>query len=91
MMLLRISDDLAQFAHALCAHGWVLFFEQLFVGDGLRLNIFNRRQTTLAVIACKKRLCIATAINFDQLARQRDAILEAAIHAHAANRIVDMR
>ena len=73
---------------ALAADFWVGFFQVVFVADGLRLDIFDGDGAALAVILVQEVFVAALGQDLDQLFGQVDAVVDAAVHAHAAQGVV---
>src|SRR6185437_9014282 len=90
-MARRIVLDFSQFVETFAANGGILLLQQAFVGDRLRLHIFDGSRAPLPVETIKQRVGIAAVRNVNELARQRDPVLESAVHAHTADRIIDVR
>src|SRR5688572_10127494 len=66
-------------------------FEIALVLDRLLLDVFQRDQPPLAVIALELGLRLFAAPDLHHARGQIDGVVDAAVHAHAAERIVDMR
>src|SRR6516162_230231 len=65
--------------------------EIAFVLDRLSLDVFARHRPSLAIIAREIVLRLSSVPGLDQARRQVDRVVDAAVHAHPAERIVDMR
>ena len=89
-MRFRVSRDLAQQVEIRLARAFILFFQPLFVGDALFLHIFDVNWPP-ALIVTAQRLCGLLVTQYpDEAACQIDRIMDAAIEAEAAERIVDV-
>src|SRR5262249_19957796 len=65
--------------------------EVALVLDRLFLDVFECHQAALPVVTLKLGLGLAVMPDLDEARGQVDRVVNAAVHAHAAERIVDMR
>src|SRR5262245_59961879 len=81
----------AQLVVVLLAHGRVLFGQEALVADGLRLRVLHGDVTALALVALEHVVRGFPAQDLDQLVRQVEGVVNAAVHAHGADRAVLVR
>src|SRR5262245_16684950 len=81
----------AQLVVVLLAHGRVLLSQEALVADGLRLRVLQGDVTALALVAVEQVLLSFPAQDLDQLLRQVEGVVNAAVHAHGADRAVHVR
>src|SRR5262245_31134657 len=65
--------------------------EVAFVLDGSLLDVFKRHCPALAIITLETGVGLASVPDVDHARGQIDRVMDAAVHAHAAERVVDMR
>ena len=68
----------------------VLLLEQLFVPLGLHLGVIDRDVTALPRVAVKHVEIAGAVQDRDELAAEVDGVMDAAVHAHRADRAVDV-
>src|SRR5262249_49791189 len=68
----------------------VFFFERFFVLDSLRLNVINLRFAALPRVAIEQAHLGTAEPDLSEFFREVDGVMDAAVHTHAADRIVDM-
>src|SRR5262245_10684611 len=88
---LRILRRAPELVELLRPHRAVALLEQTLVGDGLRLDVLGRGVPALPVVEIERLLAGLAAHHAGKLVRQADRIVDPAVHAHAADRIVDVR
>ena len=86
----RVSRDLPQFAEIAPARFRIARLQAFLVGDRLLLHEFDRNGSTLAAVEIEQFVGRSLENNLRQFFRQIGRILDAAIEAHAADRIVDV-
>ena len=74
----------------LTANRRVFFFERFFISDSLRLNVINLRLAALPRIAIEQAHLGTAEPDLGEFYGKVDGIVDAAVHTHAADRIVDM-
>src|SRR5262252_9612861 len=73
------------------AYRGVLLRQQPLVADGLRLRVLQRDVTALALIAVEHLLADFPPQDLGELLRQIERVMNAAVHAHGADRAVHVR
>ena len=86
--IFRGAPELIEIARA---HRRIALLHQPLVGDGLSLHIAYRGVPALAVITVEHVFAGGAVKHRRELIDQIESIVHAAVHAHAADRIVDMR
>src|SRR5689334_887664 len=74
----------------LAANRRVFFFERFFVLDGLRLNVIDLRLAALPRVAIEQARLGTAEPDLGEFFGKIDGVVDAAVHAHAADRIVHM-
>src|SRR6516162_10582971 len=74
----------------LAADRWVFFLERFFVRNGLRLHVIDLRLAALPRVAIEHARLGTAEPDIGKLFGKIDGIVDAAVHPHAADRIVDM-
>src|SRR5207248_3315537 len=87
---LGILGGAPQFVVIALAHGGIVFRQQPLVVDGLRLRVGKRDVTTLALVAVELALLRLAAQNAHELVGEIEGVVDAAVHAHGADRTVHM-
>src|SRR6516165_6658391 len=82
-----VGRDLRQAAAEVAPVG----LEIALVLDRLFLDVFERHQAALPVVALELALGLAVMPDLDEARGQVDRVMNATVHAHAAQRVVDMR
>ena len=72
-------------------HRGVALLHQPLVGDGLGLDIFHRGVAALAAVEIEQFVAGLAVDDAGELLGEIDAVVDAAVHAHAADRIVEVR
>src|SRR5439155_2289908 len=80
----------AEFIEIGLADRRIALFHKSLVGDGLRLDVGHRGVAALTVVEIEQILLGLPFYDSCELVRQIDAVVDAAIHAHATDRVVDM-
>src|SRR5262245_16079325 len=86
-----IGGDGAQLGVEFLALARVLLLDIALVLDGLALEIFLRHRAALTVIEIESIVARAVLDDRRELVGEIEGVVEAEIHAHAAQRIVDVR
>src|SRR5262245_26486023 len=66
-------------------------FEVALVLDRLLLDMFERHKPALPIVTCKLGRAAVSMPHLSQSRRQVDRVMNAAVHAHSTQRIVDVR
>src|SRR5205823_10422096 len=69
----------------------VAHLEMALIGDGNRIHVLERYRPALALVALELSQRSLAAADRRELLRQIERIVDAAVHSHTAERIVEMR
>ena len=86
----RVVGGAPQLVVVALAHGGIVFLQQPLVADGLRLGVLDGDMPALPRVAVEHVLVGFAAQDADQLVGQIERVVDAAVHAHAADRAVHM-
>src|SRR6266516_4578468 len=90
LVQLYVLRDAPQLVEMLAADHRVLFLERLLVLDRLRLHVIDLRLAALARVEVEHIGLGAAEPDIGDLGREIHGVVDAAVHAHAADRIVDV-
>src|SRR5215831_20270469 len=88
---LGIFRGSAQLVVIALAYRGVLLRQQPLVADGLRLRVLQRDVSALTLVAVEHLLADFPPQDLGELLRQVERVMNAAVHAHGADRAVHMR
>src|SRR5215510_13352993 len=88
---LRVFRSPAQLLVVLLAYRRILLCQHALVADGLGLGVLERDMAALPFVAIEHLVAHLLAQDPDQLVGEIDGVMNAAVHAHRADRAVHMR
>src|SRR5512144_70360 len=89
-MCVRIGCDGPEIIEIGLPRRRIALLEHALVGDRLRLHVLDRGEAALTIVTVEKRVGIGAVPDLGELLGDVEAVLEAAVHAHPTDRIVDM-